>query len=324
MLAWVSASAFLGLSARPAWAPVIDDAPFVPLSPARLLETREGPGLTTVDGQFQGIGLRAAGSTLELTVAGRGGVADNALAVVLNVTVTSPAQSGYITVFPCGSSRPLASNLNFAAGQTVANAVAAKVGAVGKVCLYAAGATQLVADVNGYFPAASTFVPLTPARLLETRQGQGMTTVDGQFQGLGIRAEGSTLELNVAGRGGAADNALAVVLNVTVTGPVQGGYITVFPCGSSRPLASNLNYGAGQTVANMVVAKVGAVGKVCLFAAGSTHLVADVNGFFPAGSTTFTPLSPARLLETRERGDLTTVDGQSRASGLDRPHRRSS
>lgn len=79
-----------------------------------------------------------------------------------------------------------------------------------------------------------------------------------------------------------AADALAVVLNVTVTGPTQPGYITVFPCGSTRPVASNLNYEIVQTVPNAVIAKVGSLGKVCLYAAGATHLIADVNGYFPS------------------------------------------
>ena len=54
-------------------------------APQRLLDTR--PGAVTADGQFAGIDVRAAGSTLELPVAGRAGVSSTASSVVLNVTV---------------------------------------------------------------------------------------------------------------------------------------------------------------------------------------------------------------------------------------------
>ena len=72
-------------------------------------------------------------------------------AVVLNVTVTQPTAAGHITVYPDGTSRPLAANLNFVAGQTVPNLVVAPVGADGKVDLYngSAGTVQLIADVSG-------------------------------------------------------------------------------------------------------------------------------------------------------------------------------
>ena len=95
-------------------------------------------GQSTVDGQFAGIGVRAANSITELQVGGRGGVPMDAAAVVLNVTVTAPEGSGFITVFPCGEALPTASNLNFVAGDTVPNAVIVKLGAGGKVCLFAA------------------------------------------------------------------------------------------------------------------------------------------------------------------------------------------
>jgi len=74
----------------------------------------------------------------------------------------------------------------------------------------------------------------------------------------------------------------AVVLNITATNATGAGFITAFPCGSSRPLASNLNYALGQTVANTVVAGLGDAGAICLFASVITDLVADVEGFLHA------------------------------------------
>ena len=252
----------------------------VSLTPGRLMDTREGQ--STVDGQFAGIGVRTANSVTELLVGGRGGVPGDAEAVVLNVTVTGAEGNGFITVFPCGQAVPTTSNLNFVAGDTVPNAVIVKMGVGGQVCLFAAeSATHLIADVNGYFPAGSGFESLSPGRLLDSREGQ--STVDGQFAGIGVRAANSVTELQVGGRGGVPGDAEAVVLNVTVTGAEGNGFITVFPCGQAVPTASNLNFVAGDTVPNAVVVKVGAGGKVCLFAAESaTHLIADVNGYFPA------------------------------------------
>ena len=88
-------------------------------------------------------------------------------------------------------------------------------------------------------------------------------------------------ELAVAGRGGVALNASAVVLNVTVTDPVGDGFVTVYPCGSPRPNASNVNFAAGATVANSVVSGVGGGGRVCIFTMVDTHVLVDVNGYFP-------------------------------------------
>ncbi|MUH51886.1 MAG: hypothetical protein F2789_11835, partial [Actinobacteria bacterium] len=122
------------------WAPEV-----AVIAPVRLLDSRVGVP-STVDGRFWQVGARAAGSVTELVVAGRGGVAVDAAAVVLNVTVTEPQTPGFVTVFPCGSAVPTASNLNFVAGQTVPNAVIAKLGTNGKVCLYTSAVTHLIVD----------------------------------------------------------------------------------------------------------------------------------------------------------------------------------
>ena len=139
-------------------------------------------------------------------------------------------------------------------------------------------------------------------------------TVDGQFAGGGERTSGSTLELLVAGRAGLPPDATSVVLNVTVTEAQGSGFITVFSCEAGRPTASNLNYVANANVSNMVIAKIGAGGLVCLFNSAATHLVVDVTGDFPAVDA-FTALAdPARLLDTRP--DSTTFDGAYVGEGL--------
>ncbi len=124
----------------------------------------------TVDGQFSELGIRDAGATTSLVVAGRGGVPANATAVTLNVTATGSLGGGFATVYPCGAPRPDTSNINFAAGSTVANAVTSKVGVGGAVCIYNDAATHLIVDVNGYFPPTANFGSLAPARLLDTRR----------------------------------------------------------------------------------------------------------------------------------------------------------
>jgi hypothetical protein len=68
---------------------------------------------------------------------------------------------------------------------------------------------------------------------------------------------------------------------VTVTGPTASSYLTTWPDGDQRPLSSDLNFTAGQTVPNMVVVKVGADGRINVYnAAGSTDVVVDVMGWY--------------------------------------------
>jgi hypothetical protein len=280
----------------------------VSLTPARLLETRSGA--STVDGGQQGIGRRGAGSTVEVVVAGRGGVPKDAAAVMLNVTAVKPGRAGFLTVYPCGEQRPNASNLNYGVGGVVANAVLSKVGKDGKVCVFTLADADIVVDVNGAFTGGSGVVSLTPARLLETRSGA--STVDGGQQGIGRRGAGSTVEVVVAGRGGVPKDAAAVMLNVTAVKPGRAGFLTVYPCGEQRPNASNLNYGVGGVVANAVLSKVGKDGKVCVFTLADADIVVDVNGAFTGGSGVVS-LTPARLLETRS--GASTVDGGQQGIG---------
>jgi hypothetical protein len=240
---------------------------------------------STVDGQFADLGMRGAGVTTSLVVANRGGVPADARAVTLNVTSTGSLAGGFATVYPCGMPRPDTSNLNFAPGQTVANAVTTRVGAGGAVCIYNESPTHLIVDVNGFFPSSASFGALDPARLLDTRRSS--------MPGAGV-----TTSLVVANRGGVPADARAVTLNVTSTGSLAGGFATVYPCGMPRPDTSNLNFAPGQTVANAVTTRVGAGGAVCIYNESPTHLIVDVNGFFPS-SASFGALDPARLLDTR-------------------------
>ena len=225
-------------------------------------------------------------------MAGVAGVPSDAAAVVLNMTVVNAQAAGFATVYPCGQSRPIASNLNYVAGQTIPNLVIAKPGVGGKVCIYSYAAVDVLADVSGFFPAGSGFTPITnPTRVLDTRAIDPAAPVWG--------AAGDTAVVQAAGFAGVPSDAVAVVLNVTVVNAQAAGFATVYPCGQSRPEASNLNFAAGQTIPNLVIAKPGVGGKVCVYISAALDLLADVSGFFPAGSG-FTPIpNPARILDTR-------------------------
>ena len=120
------------------------------------------------------------------------------------------------------------------------------------------------------------YLSLVAARLLDTRPGG--STIDGLFHP-GVKvAAGSEIALQVTGRGGVPANATAVVLNVTVTAPDAAGYLTAYPCGTTRPKGSNLNYTPGITIPNNVIVKLGTGGTVCLYSDQATHLIADING----------------------------------------------
>ena len=255
--------------------------PIVPLTPARLFDTRDGSGSVNASKVGDGLG---GGTPIEFTVTGQGGVpAAGVGAVSLNVTAVdteAPSEGGYVTVYPCGT-RPNASNLNFTSNQIIPNAVIAPVSANGKVCFYVYGKAHLLADVNGWFAESQGANSVTPARLFDTRDGSGGVNASKVGDGLG---GGTPIEFTVTGQGGVpAAGVGAVSLNVTAVdteAPSEGGYVTVYPCGT-RPNASNLNFTSNQIIPNAVIAPVSANGKVCFYVYGKAHLLADVNGWYP-------------------------------------------
>ncbi len=280
-------------------------SPFIAIGPLRLLETRSGPGLGTADSGFNGIGIRPADSVLELGIAGRANVPEWAHTVDLNVTVTGALGSGFLTVYPCGESRPTSSNLNYDVGVTRAVAVTARVGGNGAVCIYTQTPTHVVVDLTGFYASGASFSGIQPARLLDTRVGPEFTTVDAQFVGIGRRTGGTITEVKVAGRGGVPTDASAVAVNVTAIGPAAAGFVTVFPCGEALPLASTVNFSTGAIVPNSAMVKVGAGGSICIFSNTDIDLVLDVNGY-DAATAVVQFFEPARVLETRP--GLTTAD----------------
>ncbi len=257
-----------------------------PLAPARICDTRAGnpSQLSGTEAQCNADGPLGPGGTMTIQVAGAGGVpAGKAEGVVLNVTVSGTTASSYLTVWPQGANRPTASNLNWTKGVTAPNRVSVPVGPTGEVSIYNnSGQANVIVDVGGWYTlpggtgsALTQFSGITPARILDTRQGSGEP-----YEGQTIPPGGS-LTVQVQGVGGVPAGATAVVLNVTVTHTVAASYLTMWPAGQKRPTASDLNWSPGETVPNLVIVMLGAGGDVSIFNnAGSTDVIADVVGWY--------------------------------------------
>jgi hypothetical protein len=247
------------------------------LTPSRLLDTRTGLGQPNDAPAKPG-----DGATVELTVAGRGGVpATGATAAVVNVTMTGTNAPGFVTVYAGDVAQPLASNLNASsAGETIANLAIVPIGAAGTVKLFTERGTELIVDVVGYFAADSLvtpkglFVPVNPQRILDTRIGLGASQ--------GSVGPGWSINTTIAGNGGVpATGVLAVAGTVTATESQASGFVTVYPTSDSLPTASTLNtVRAGQTIANSIILGLGTQGQLTLYSETGTHLLADVTGYF--------------------------------------------
>jgi peptidoglycan hydrolase-like protein with peptidoglycan-binding domain len=284
---------------------------YTPVTPTRVLDTRIGLG-----------GARAAANgTIVVPLAGRGPVPADASAVVLNLTATGTTGPGYVTAYPDGAPRPVASNLNpERAGQTLANLVTVPVGADGAVALFTSTPTDLVVDVLGaYRPASSAsagrFVAVDPTRLLDTRAGAGAF------------APGEQRRIALAG---IPADAVAAVVNLTVTGvEAQPGFWTAWAAGAPRPGTSNVNVSTpGQTVPNQAIVPL-SPGGFDVYSQSGGHLVVDLFGYLTGPSAPastdglFVPVAvPTRVLDTREATNplgagLKLLAGWSVEVGLD-------
>lgn len=257
---------------------------FNPVTPFRASDTRAGSGYEH-QGQSMGPGavehVDIAGA-LSARGYGPGG------AVALNVTAVPTGQTqpgGFLTVYPDDqSSPPTASNLNFKPGPAVPNRVIVKLGTSGGIDIYNYnGVTDVLVDIGGWYSdglQTTTGAGLTtvqPARILDTRIGLGEP--GGRPAKIG---SGAYLLLQVAGVGGVPAGARAVAMNLTVAQPTAaGGFLTVFPSDVGRPNASDLNFGPGQIVANLVIVKLSPGGAVWIYNyAGTTNVIADVQGWY--------------------------------------------
>ncbi len=229
------------------------------VTPARVLDTRNASPFV-------------AGQTTALPIAGLNGIPADAKAVAINLTATNPTEAGYLTVWPANTPMPTASNVNFSPGQTVPNMAIVGVNAGAFNIFNALGTTDVIVDVTGYF-SDDNYRPITPSRQVDTRNGQCGVTLH----------SGDQLDMGLGQAGGGS----AVALNVTATNGTATGFLTLYPAGAPRPVASNVNYVSGQTVANAALTQTGVDGRVSLFNfGGDVDVVVDVQGWFGAPIST--------------------------------------
>jgi hypothetical protein len=297
---------------------------YVPTVPTRLLETRPAP----FPQQNWAGDKPAANTVVHLPVTGVAGVKADAEAVALNITsVNNVGTEGFLTIWDCTDTvggdpagvepdPPNASNVNMLNNDIRAGFVLTKVNQAGgtddgKVCIYTRNSSHLLADLNGWVPAGGDFEPLpVPDRVLETRPAP--FPQEGYAGGKPLAGQVIAVDLQAV-----PNDAEAVAVNITGAEPL-GGWVTAWDCSDTiggpaagvepdPPNVSALNLEAGLNAANLFIGKPAANGTLCLFTSGSTHLIADVQGWFPAGSHLEVAV-PSRVLETRAAAPGGRVD----------------
>jgi hypothetical protein len=188
--------------------------------------------------------------------------------VALNLTATGAAGGGYLTAYPCGIERPIVSNVNYRAAESVAVSAFVPVGTDGRVCVYTPVSSDVLVDLTGVFRPATglRFVPAPPTRMLDTRSGTGGWA--GRF------AAGQAIDVLVAPAGAAA-----VTGTLTMVSPSSAGYLTAFPVGLPVPSTSSLNADGGAVMANSVTVGIGG-GRLGVHSPVRAHALFDVTGWW--------------------------------------------
>jgi parallel beta-helix repeat protein len=266
---------------------------WVSVTPCRLVDTR-GPS-----GPFGGPSL-APGIPRSFAIPNdpNCSIPQTALAYSLNVTALPSGHLGYLTIWPTGPTQPVVSTMNSTDGRTKASAAIVEAGNSEAISVFATDTTNILIDIDGYFTAPGSqtmqFYPLTPCRIVDTRNNQ-----DG-----GTLQRGVERDYAIAGSCGVPNSATAYSLNVTVL-PAAGGldYLTVWPQGQTRPTVSTLNDQTGTTVANAAIVPAGSNNTTAFYPnSNDTDLLVDVNGYFaPSGSGGYSlyPVTPCRAYDSR-------------------------
>lgn len=254
-------------------------------SPSRICDTRSGnpSNLSGEAAQCEGNTL-SPNTPLQVQVSGLAGIPSGATAVVVNLTAIAPAEGGYLSAYPAGSSVPTASNVNFTRGQIVANRAVVTLSSSGAIDLVSDASLNVAVDVSGYFTASgatgSGFHPLAdPVRVCDTRPTSAANPCSAKAPG-----PGGVLGVTLTGVAGVPSDASAVVVELSAIDPTSGGYLSVYPAGSSRPVVSELNFTPGVDVTNLVIATLPTSGVIDVYNySGTTQVTVDVLGWYQSG-----------------------------------------
>ncbi|MBC6450872.1 choice-of-anchor D domain-containing protein [Actinokineospora xionganensis] len=282
---------------------VDDRGTYYPLSPHRVLDTRNGTNAP--------VARVAGGQELRLQLPSH--VAAAGSTVVINVTVADALASGHISIYPTGVPRPTVSSLNYKHGWTGANSVTVKLGADGAINLYnSGGSVHLIADLNGYYAKDRTccnsytggqYHPLAnPGRLVDTREW-GVGRVPADYYIKAIASWGATINPKIR----------AFAVNITATDPVTSGYLSAWSgYNGTAPSTSTLNYTRGATVSNFAVVptmpcedcgSLTGAPSIAVYTNNDSHIIVDIVGVYDDGSLPdglrFDPVVPTRIADTR-------------------------
>ena len=272
---------------EPASQAVLDS--YTAINPSRLVDTRDGTG-----GVSEALG---AGCTLRLDLSDSI-VPGDAEAVGISLTGVA-AEPGFLTAYPCAVGRPGTSNLNVRVGIGTPNFVAGLLDSSRALCIYSNAGSDVVVDLAGWWsPGGDRIHNIDPVRAYDTRELPGAA-----------KLPANSIRNVPLGGPVVPDDATAVIVNLTSTDAEAQGWVSVYPCGNTPPLSSNVNLKPDEARAVTAIVGLGksgeAKGQLCIQSNITSHIVVDVNGYYaPAPgfgpSAAVRPQAGVRLADSRD------------------------
>jgi hypothetical protein len=263
--------------------PIGDPTRYVPLTPTRVVDTRQDSP-----------GMLAARQTLTVDMGPL--VPDGATAVAVNLTSAGTTTGGFLSAHPCDRPRRAVSSVNHAAGVPRGAMAIVPLSADGELCVHTESAGHVVVDLQGAFvPDRGTrLTPVDGVRLVDTRE-TGRET--GRDDPIVIDIADPTVE--------------AIAVNLTATRSGATGYLTADACAGGQSEVSNVNFLPGEPVAGAAIVPVSAAGTICVWSSVPVDVIVDLTGEFRTGDgLRFQPADPRRMLDPRDgTGGWTPVMG---------------
>jgi len=248
-----------------------------------------------------------------------------ATAAVVNLTATTVTQSGFFTLESCAprtTTYPETSNVNFVAGQDVANLAIIPLDSDGRFCLYHSTQAHGIVDVIAFLAPAEEgpglrVLPERPRRIIDTRSRTACDTT-GTCGAKPIEHQRSLVISN------APTN--PYLANLTVTGAGAPGFISAGGCesvtrGNQIPEWSNLNYRVKEDRANLAIIRPDDASASCAYSWGGTNFLVDVLGTLTTGGNGLglELVEPTRILDTRRCSGAPCTHGINRREVLHIP-----
>jgi YVTN family beta-propeller protein len=259
---------------------------YTPTVPCRLFDTR-GSATACAGADPVAVAPVGTGAPLRVKVAGVNGIPTGVSAVALNLTGVGASGPTFVTAYPSGETKPVASSLNLSDANPGANFQLVAVGADGYVNLSNfSGTTDLLADVQGYYANVETgtlYTATAPCRVFDTRSTPTTACTGAQPVPVGALGTNGTVRVKVAGVNNIPVGVKAVSLNLTAVDATGSTYVTAYPDGTPKPLASTVNLNNPDPLAHLVTVAVavGGDGYVAITNfANTTNLLADIRGYY--------------------------------------------